>query len=223
VVASFVTVVFWNVVQIVSANNNSSFHFCRLNSSLQKTPTNRYIASEWAFFVDIGSLNRFARSLESKTNTMAEQVEKAYQKQDIFLNAKSRGGKKIATKEKRWYKDVGLGFKTPSEAINGTYIDKKCPFTGDISIRGRILSGKVVSTKMNRTIIIRRDYLHYIPKYNRYEKRHKNLAVHLSPAFRVELGDVVTVGQCRPLSKTVRFNVLRVAKNKAAAKTFGKF
>ena len=31
------------------------------------------------------------------------------------------------------------------------------------------------------------------------------------------------LGQCRPLSKTVRFNVLRVAKNKAAAKTFGKF
>jgi small subunit ribosomal protein S11e len=32
------------------------------------------------------------------------------------------GGKKIATKEKRWFKDVGLGFKTPAEAINGTYI-----------------------------------------------------------------------------------------------------
>ena len=32
------------------------------------------------------------------------------------------GGKKISTKEKRWYKDVGLGFKTPAEAINGTYI-----------------------------------------------------------------------------------------------------
>jgi len=89
--------------------------------------------------------------------------------------------------------------------------DKKCPFTGDVSIRGRILTGKVVSTKMTRTIIIRRDYLHYIPKYSilhififsnvglialadRYEKRHKNLAAHVSPAFRVELGDVVTVG-----------------------------
>ena len=80
---------------------------------------------------------------------------------------------------------------------------------------------------------------------DRYEKRHKNLAAHLSPAFRVEIGDQVTVGtlnfilinhsfyfeilkyngigQCRPLSKTVRFNVLRVAKNKAAAKAFGKF
>ena len=46
------------------------------------------------------------------------------------------------------------------------FTDKKCPFTGDISIRGRILTGKVVSTKMNRTIIIRRDYLHYVPKYS---------------------------------------------------------
>lgn len=29
---------------------------------------------------------------------------------------------------------------------------------------------------------------------DRYEKRHKNLAAHVSPAFRVENGDVVTVG-----------------------------
>lgn len=31
-------------------------------------------------------------------------------------------GKKVSTKERRWYKDVGLGFKTPPEAINGTYV-----------------------------------------------------------------------------------------------------
>jgi small subunit ribosomal protein S11e len=31
---------------------------------------------------------------------------------------------------------------------------------------------------------------------DRYEKRHKNLAAHVSPAFRAELGDVVTVGMC---------------------------
>jgi hypothetical protein len=31
-------------------------------------------------------------------------------------------GKKVVTKAKRWYKDVGLGFKTPNEAIYGTYI-----------------------------------------------------------------------------------------------------
>ena len=39
----------------------------------------------------------------------------------------------------RWYKNVGLGFKTPKEAIDGNYVDKKCPFTSDVSIRGRIM------------------------------------------------------------------------------------
>ena len=159
---------------------------------------------------------------------MDAQTEKAYQKQKgIFLNGKRQLSNQVAKKgsKYRWFKDVGLGFKTPREAIEGTYIDKKCPFTGDISIRGRILTGVVVSTKMKRTIIIRRDYLHYVPKYNRYEKRHKNLAAHLSPAFiGVENGDVVTVGQCRPLSKTVRFNVLKVQKQTVkGSKQFAKF
>ncbi|KAG5333113.1 RS11 protein, partial [Acromyrmex heyeri] len=49
--------------------------------------------------------------------------------------------------------------------------------------------------KMQRTAVIRRDYLHYIRKYNRFEKRHHNMSVHLSPCFRdVEIGDVVTIG-----------------------------
>lgn len=45
----------------------------------------------------------------------------------------------------------------------------------------------------------------------------------MSPAFLdVELGDLVTVGQCRPLSKTVYFNVLKVAKI-GGKKKFKKF
>ena len=110
----------------------------------------------------------------------------------------------------RYFKNVGLGFKLPKDAIHGNYIDKKCPFTGNVSIRGRILKGMVVSTKMNKTIIVRRNYLHFIKKYNRFEKRHTNIPAHCSPAFRVKEGDIVTIGQCRPLSKTVRFNVLKV-------------
>ncbi len=45
-------------------------------------------------------------------------------------------------------------------------------------------TGVVTKMKMQRTIVIRRDYLHYIRKYNRFEKRHKNISVHLSPCFR---------------------------------------
>lgn len=141
------------------------------------------------------------------------------QQPHIFTNPKTKGNRKA----KRWVKEVGLGFKTPKTAIDGSYIDKKCPFVGDISIRGKILTGTVVSTKMHRTIIIRRDYLHFVPKYNRYEKRHKNVAAHLSPAFRVAEGDVVVVGQCRPLSKTVRFNVLKVSVSASKSKKFSKF
>ncbi len=39
----------------------------------------------------------------------------------------------------RQFKKVGLGINTPSDAILGTYVDKKCPFTGNVSVSGRIL------------------------------------------------------------------------------------
>lgn len=152
------------------------------------------------------------------------QAEKAFQKQEgarIFA-VKRLGAKRAGTG--RYYKNIGLGFKTPSEAISGTYVDNKCPFTGSISIRGRILSGIVASTKMKNTITIRRDYLHFIKKYNRYEKRHVKISAHCSPCFRVEEGDIVTIGQCRPLSKTVRFNVIRIdRKASSGSKQFAKF
>ena len=110
----------------------------------------------------------------------------------------------------RYVRNPGLKFKIPKEAVEGNYIDKKCPFTGNVSIRGRILKGVVKSNKMRRTVIVRRDYLHFIKKYQRFEKRHKNVPAHCSPAFRIKEGDHVVIGQCRPLSKTVRFNVLAI-------------
>jgi small subunit ribosomal protein S11e len=158
---------------------------------------------------------------------MADQNERAFQKQPtVFLNKKKTLLSGKAAKVPRYTRNVGLGFKTPREAIEGHYIDKKCPFTGNVSIRGRILTGVVLKMKMQRTIVIRRDYLHYVRKYERFEKRHKNLSVHLSPCFRdVQIGDIVTVGECRPLSKTVRFNVLKVSKGTGSGskKSFQKF
>ncbi|KAH6784954.1 Nucleic acid-binding [Perilla frutescens var. hirtella] len=143
---------------------------------------------------------------------MAEQTEKAFLKQPkVFLCSKKSGKGKVPGKGgNRYWKSIGLGFKTPREATEGTYIDKKCPFTGDVSIRGRIIAGTCHSAKMVRTIIVRRNYLHWVKKYQRYEKRHSNIPAHISPCFRVKEGDHVTIGQCRPLSKTVRFNVLKV-------------
>merc|ERR1712202_41393 len=157
----------------------------------------------------------------SRDPIMADQNERAFQKQPtIFLSKK--GGLKPS--EARFSCNPGLGFKTPAEAKMGNYIDKKCPFVGKVSIRGRVLTGVITKMKMNRTVVIRRDYLHYITKYNRFEKRHKNMSVRLSPCFRdTQVGDVVTVGECRPLSKTVKFNTLKVTKSSASKKSFAKF
>lgn len=138
-----------------------------------------------------------------------DQFEKAYQKQDAIFVARKRAiGVKQRLKPMRYVKSIGLGIKTPVTAIENNYVDKKCPFTGNVSIRGRIIRGVVKSTKMRRTIVVRRDYLHYVKKYRRFEKRHTNMSCHCSPCFTVKEGDIVTMGQCRPLSKTVRFNVV---------------
>ena len=113
-----------------------------------------------------------------------------------------------------------------SKAKTGTYLDKKCPFTSDVSIRGRLMFAEVHSTRMQNTIICRKSYLHYDKKYKRFEKRHKNIPAHISPAFepfKVKKGDRVTIGECRPLSKTVSFNVLAVHKDLKKLKAFEKF
>ena len=170
-----------------------------------------------------------ARKKSNRKKGMEIQKERGFQKQrNVFLGNKLRTSKKPGKKGARYYKDVGLGFKTPKEAVEGNYIDKKCPFTGSVNIRGRIIKGVVVSTKMQRTIVVRRDYLHYVKKYDRFERRHRNISAHCSPCFEKGLkpGDVATIGECRPLSKTVRFNVLKIETKKdgeESVKTFQMF
>ena len=95
----------------------------------------------------------------------ADQTEKAYQKQDAVFLGRKRTLAKKSKKGLRYVRNVGLGFKTPKLALEGSYVDKKCPFTGNVSIRGRILKGMVISTKMTRTVVIRRDYLNWCGKY----------------------------------------------------------
>eukprot|EP01066_Platyproteum_vivax_P013335 Platyproteum_vivax@DN6045_c0_g1_i2.p1 len=142
------------------------------------------------------------------------QFQKAYQKQPtIFIGKKRLLGQKLKKWDTRYWKYVGLGFQTPKSAIEGSYIDKKCPFAGNVPIRGRILKGMVISAKMNRSIVVRRNYLHYVKKYNRFEKRHSNISAHCSPCFDIKEGDIATIGQCRPLAKTIRFNVIKVQPN----------
>jgi len=103
--------------------------------------------------------------------------------------------------EKKEAKNIGVNVKPPSESCN----DANCPFHGSLPIRGQILTGKVVSSKMNKSISVQREFMHYIKKYERYEKRTSTLHAHCPPCLKLKEGDKVRIAECRPLSKTVSF------------------
>merc|ERR1712146_472017 len=74
---------------------------------------------------------------------MDVQTERSYQKQPHMFQGKTRLFSRSTRKGARYTKSVGLGFKIPAKAKEGRYIDKKCPFTGNVSIRGKLLRGVV--------------------------------------------------------------------------------
>merc|ERR1719446_1785410 len=88
-----------------------------------------------------------------------EQNERAYQKQPHIFQGKARLLSRSTRKGATQVKSIGLGFKIPKKALAGGYVDKKCPFLGQVSIRGKLLRGVVHRTFMKNTITIRRDYL----------------------------------------------------------------
>jgi small subunit ribosomal protein S17 len=103
-----------------------------------------------------------------------------------------------------------LSLKKPKKSCT----DPKCPFHGTLSIRGRALDGMIISAKMDRTAVIRRDYLNYVPKFKRYERRHSHIPAHNPPCLNAKEGDRVRIAECRPLSKTVSFVVVEKLEGK---------
>jgi small subunit ribosomal protein S17 len=61
---------------------------------------------------------------------------------------------------------------------------------------------------MRGTIVVRRDYHHYVPKYLRYERRHRRISAHNPPCIEAQVNDTVKIMECRPLSKSVAFVVI---------------
>lgn len=98
-------------------------------------------------------------------------------------------------------RDIGIDVPMPPT----TCTDPKCPFHGHLSVRGQTLEGIVVSNRMQHTVVIEREYLRYIEKFERYEKRTRRLNVHAPPCLGLQVGHRVVAIECRPLGKTVHF------------------
>ncbi len=99
---------------------------------------------------------------------------------------------------------ASLSLKKPRKSCT----DPHCPFHGSLSVRGRVLDGIVISLKMDKTAIIRRDYLQYVPKFKRYERRHSHIPAHNPSCLTIKENDKVKVAECRPISKTVSFVIV---------------
>ena len=110
---------------------------------------------------------------------------------------------------------VSLSAKKPKKSCD----DINCPFHGTLALRGHSLEGIVVSAKMEKTIIVRRDYLNYVPKFKRYERRRSNLAAHSPPCLEIKAGDKVKLAECRPISKTVAFVVIEKLEDGSSGST----
>ena len=71
----------------------------------------------------------------------------------------------------------------------------------------RVLQGTVVSDKANKTVIVavERRFMH--PVYKKFIKRTKRYAAH-DEANASKAGDKVFIRECRPISKTKRWEVV---------------
>ncbi len=113
---------------------------------------------------------------------------------------------------------IGLDVQQPPEPDDpDSYDYETCPFYGELSVRGQILEGEVVSTDMEKTVIVEREYDVTVPKYDRQMKRRSRIPAHVPGVLEpLSVGDTVRIAECRPLSKTKSHVVVEVASTATA-------
>jgi len=71
------------------------------------------------------------------------------------------------------------------------------------------LTGRVVSNKADKTITVLIERLVKHPTYGKYVRRRTKLLAH-DETNQCHEGDLVTIGQCRPVSKRKAWTLLKV-------------
>jgi small subunit ribosomal protein S17 len=71
--------------------------------------------------------------------------------------------------------------------------------------------GRVVSDKMEKTVVVAVDYLKPHPLYHKTIRKTNKFHAH-DETSQCNIGDVVRIGETRPLSKTKRWEVVEIVK-----------
>jgi small subunit ribosomal protein S17 len=92
--------------------------------------------------------------------------------------------------------------------VFGDHMESKYP------VRGVVFEGIVVKQKTPMTCVVKRQIVSYIAKYERSLVKTAKYAVHIPENMKVEVGDLVLVGETRKISKTKNFIVMKILKKK---------
>lgn len=105
-------------------------------------------------------------------------------------------------------RDIGLSVATPKK--NPDDDDKKNPFNGTLSIRGKLFEGTVISAGAKNTVVVEKESPIYFTKFKRYARGKSRIHAHVPSNIEVKEGDKVLAAECRPISKSVSFVVVEV-------------
>jgi small subunit ribosomal protein S17 len=75
----------------------------------------------------------------------------------------------------------------------------------------KTLTGVVIARSTDKTVKVAIDYKIKHPKYGKYMGRRTKLSVH-DPKNELGLGDSVEIVECRPISKTKSWRLVKVVK-----------
>ncbi len=103
-------------------------------------------------------------------------------------------------------RNIGVSVVSPRKSCE----DELCPFHGRLSVRGKLLTGIVSSSKAKKMVVVLREYPGPVPKYKRFQRSRSTVHAYLPPCMDVSEGEEVKIAECRPLSKTVSFVVIEV-------------
>jgi small subunit ribosomal protein S17 len=103
-------------------------------------------------------------------------------------------------------RNIGVSVVSPRNTCN----DKFCPFHGTLSVRGKLLTGIVLSSMAKKMVVVSREYPGPVPKYKRFQRSRSTVHAYVPECIEVKEGDEVRIAECRPLSKTVSFVLIEV-------------
>ena len=101
--------------------------------------------------------------------------------------------------------------------------DRNCHIHGNLKTRGKVFEGQVIR-KFPKRITIEFERMIYVRKYERYTKGKTKIHARLPDcmADKIQIGDMIQIKECRPLSKIIHFVVIGKVAPKSVSPTIDK-